>query len=146
MSAAGFLRGLFVRLAFFRRNSQHYQKSKARNGKSHVNHRALWHAKTGTPRPPQNLHPCLGLTLVGRWGPETGRRGGNVDGKTLYFRKGDCAVLEREARVVSGPATPLGQLGHWLPECMEIYVRFGSLVLGFDNSFGKAKHRIAPRP
>ena len=120
MPGAGLLRALSVRLAFFRWNSQHYQRSKAHNGKSHVNHRALWHAKDGTPRLPQNLHPCRGLALVGRWGPEAERWGGTVDGKTRYFRKGDCAVPDREARVVFGPATPLGQVGHWLPECMEI--------------------------
>ena len=146
MTAAAFLLVLSVRLAFFRRNSQHYRGSKARNGKNHVNHRALWHAKTGTPRPPQNLHPCRGLALLGRWGPQTGRWGGTGDGKTRYFRKGDCAVPEREARVVSGPATPLGQLGHWLPDCVQIYVRFGSLVLGFDNSFRgiEASDRATP--
>ena len=119
MVTAALLRGLPVRLAFFRRNSQHYQGSKARIGINDVNHRALWHAKTGTPRPPQILHPYRGLALLGRWGPETGRWGGTVDGKTRYFRKGDCAVPDREARVVFGPATPLGQVGHWLPDCVQ---------------------------
>ena len=146
MPPDGFLLVLSVRLAFSRRDSQHYRGSKAQSGKSHVNHRALWHAKDGTPRLPQNLHLCRGLALLRRWGPETGRWGGTGDGKTLYFRKGDCAVPEREARVVSGPATPLGQVKHMLAECLEIYVRFGSLVSGFDNPIGEAKHRIAPHP
>ena len=134
MPAAGVLRVLSVRLAFFRRNSQHYRKSKARNGKNHVNHRALWHAKTGTPRPPQNLHPCRGLALVGRWGPETGRWGGTVDGKTRYFRKGDCAFLEREARLVRGSANTLGEVGHRAAARPSIYVGFASPAFGFANT------------
>ena len=108
MTAAGFLLVLSVRLAFFRRNSQHYQESKAHNGKSHVNHRALWHAKDGTPRPPQNLHPCRGLALVGRWGSQTVRPGQKGDGKTQHFRKDNGAFLEREARLMRGPANTIG--------------------------------------
>ena len=146
MTAADFLLGLFVRLAFFRRNSQHYRKSKARNGKNHVNHRALWHAKTGTPRPPQNLHPCRGLALLGRWGPETGRWGGTVDGKTQYFRNGDCAVPEREAGVVSGLATPLGQVGHRAAARPSIYAGFASPAFEFANTIEDVGRRIAVRP
>ena len=112
MTPADVLRGLSVRLAFFRRNSQHYRGSKAHNDKSHVNHRALWHAKTGTPRPPQNLHPCRGLALLGRWGPETVRPGQKGDGKTRHFRKGDCAFLERDARLMRGPDNTIGEVGH----------------------------------
>ena len=146
MAAAGFLRVLSVRLAFSRRDSQHYRRSKAQSGKSDVNHRALWHAKDGTPRPPQNLHPCRGLALLGRWGPETGRWGGTVDGKTLYFRNGDCAVPEREARVVPGPATPLGQVGHRAAARPSIYAGFASPAFGFANTIADVGRRIAVRP
>ena len=146
MSPAGALLGLSVRLAFFRRNSQHYRGSKAHNGKSHVNHRAHWHPKKGTPRPPQNLHLCRGLALLGRWGPKTGRYGKKGDGKTQYFRKGDCAVPERDARVVPGTATPLGQVGHRAAACPSIYEGFASPAFGFANTIGDVGRRIAVRP
>ena len=146
MSPAGFLRGLSVRLAFFRRNSQHYRKSKARNRKNHVNHRALWHAKTGTPRPPQNLHPCRGLALLGRWGPETGRCGQKGDGKTRHFRNDNCAFLEREARLMRGPANTIGEVGHRAAARPSIYEGFASPAFGFANPIRDVGHRIAVRP
>ena len=146
MAPAEFLRVLSVRLAFFRRNSQHYQRNKAHNGKSHVNHRALWHAKDGTPRPPQNLHLCRGLALLGRWGPETGRWGGTGDGKTRYFRKGDCAVPGREARVVSGPANTIGEVGHRAAACPSIHEGFASPAFGFANTIADVGRRILVCP
>ena len=146
MAPAGFLLVLSVRLAFFRRNSQHYRKSKARNGKNHVNHRALWHAKTGTPRPPQNRHPCRGLALVGRWGPETGRCGKKGDSKIPRFRKGDGAVPEREARLMRGPANTIGEVGHRAAARPSIYEGFASPAFGFANTIGDVGRRIAVRP
>ena len=146
MRRADFLRVLSVRLAFFRRNSQHYRRSKAHNGKSHVNHRALWHPKKGTPRPPQNLHPCRGLALVGRWGSQTGRPGQKGDGKTRHFRKDNCAFLEREARLMRGPANTIGEVGHRAAARPSIYEGFASPAFGFANTIGDVGRRIAVRP
>ena len=118
MAAAGVLRVLSVRLAFFRRDSQHYRKSKARNGKNHVNHCALWHAKTGTPRPPQNLHPCRGFALVGRCGTGTVRSGRKGHGKTRYFLSEGGFALEREAGSAFGPANTIEEVARRVAQCV----------------------------
>ena len=146
MFPAGSLLGLSVRLAFSRRDSQHYRRSKAQSGKSDVNHRALWHAKDGTPRPPQNLHPCRGLALVGRWGSQTVRPGQKGDGKTRHFRKDNCAFLEREARLVRGPANTIGEVGHRAAARPSIYEGFASPAFGFANTIADVGRRIAVRP
>ena len=40
------------------------------------------------------------------------------DGKIRYFRSEGCAVPEREARSVAGPATPLGEVGYRRADCV----------------------------
>ena len=55
-----------------------------------------------------------GFVQVGRCGTGTVRSGQKVDGKIRYFRSEGCAVPEREAGSVFGPATPLGQVKHWI--------------------------------
>ena len=146
MRAADFLRGLSVRLAFFRRDSQHYRRSKAQNAKSHVNHRAHWHPKKGTPAPPQNLHPCRGLALVGRRGSETVGPGQKADGKTRGIRKAVCAFLEREARRVRGPVNAIEEVGCRIAARPSIYLVFAPSAPGFANNIGDVGCRIAARP
>ena len=70
--------------------------------------------------------------------------GQKVNGKTRYFRSEGGAVPEREAGSVFGPATPLGQVKHWIADRVEVYVGFESAVFGFGNTIGEAGHRIAP--
>ena len=146
IGAAGLLRGLSVRLLFFRRDSQHYRRSKAQHAKSTVNHRAHWHPCPGTPRPPQNLHPCRGLALVGRCGSETVRPGQKADGKTRGIRKADCAFLEREARRVRGPVNTIGKVGRRIAARPSIYVGFASPAFGCANTIGEVGCRPAARP
>ena len=143
MALAESLWALSCRLAFFRRNSQHYRGSKAQNAESVVNHRAHWHPCPGTPRPPKKLHPCRGLALVGRWGSQTVRPGQKADGKTRDIRKADCAFPEREARLVRGPVNTIGKGGCRTAACPSIYVRFASSAFGFANTIGKGGCRIA---
>ena len=59
-----------------------------------------------------------GFPHVGRCGPQTVRSGQKVEGKILHFRTEGCAVPEREARTVFGPATPLGEVGHRRADCV----------------------------
>ena len=146
MAAAAFLWALSCRLPFFCRKTQHYQGYEAYQAKTTVNLRAHWHPEEDAPHLPQNLHPCRGLALLGRWGPETGRWGGTGDGKTRYFRKGDCAVPEREARVVSGPANTIGEVGHRAAARPSIYEGFASPAFGFANTIADVGRRIAARP
>ena len=146
MAAAGVLLVLSCRLAFFRRNSQHYQGIDVQSVKSHVNHRAHWHPKKGTPRPPQSLHPCRGLALVGRCGPQTGRCGRKVHGKMRYFRSDDCAFLEREARRVRGPVNTIEKVGRPVAARPSIYVGSAPSALGCANTIGEVGCRPAARP
>ena len=111
---------------FFRRDSQHYRRSKAHNGESHVNHRALWHPRKGTPRPPQNLHPCRGFALVGRWGPQTVRSGRKGHGKIRYFWNEGRVFLGREACLARGRVDTIEEVGCRAADRVVIYVIFAS--------------------
>ena len=51
-----------------------------------------------------------GFVQVGRCGTGTVRSGQKVDGKTRYFRSEGCAVPEREAGSVSGPANTIEEV------------------------------------
>ena len=134
MGCSAFLWALSRRLAIFRRNLQHYRGCKAQSGTSDVIYRALW-------------GPCQhyrGFVQVGRCGTGTVRSGQKVDVKTRYFRTGACAVPEREARSVFGPAPPLAGVKHRGADCGHIYVRFDTSVFEFANTIEEARGRTAP--
>ena len=109
MANAEFLRVLSCRLAFFRRNFQHYRGINVQSGKSDVFYSALWHRLS---RGGRIWQPYRGLAHVGRSGPQTVRPGEKVDGEIVYFRSEGCAVPEREAASVFEPANTIEEVGH----------------------------------
>ena len=146
MTSAEFLWALSCRLPLFCRKTQHYPGYKVYQATTTVNHRAHWHPEEDAPHLPQNLHPCRGLALVGRCGPETGRWGEKVDGKIRHFRNDDCAFLEREARLMRGPAKTIGEVGHRAAARPSIYVGFAAPAFGSVNIIQDVGRRIAVRP
>ena len=86
---------------------------------------------TGRPR----IRPHYrGFAHVGRCRPQTVRAGRKARGKTRHFRNEGCFFPVREAGSSSGPANTIGELGHRIVECVEIYV-------GFQNyPFGNCQH------
>ena len=115
MRPAAFLRVLSCRLAFFRRENQHYRGIDVQSLKSDVFYHALWHRLSGGGRIWQ---PYRGFAHVGRSGPQTVRPGEKVRGEIRYLRTEGCAVPEREARAIVGPATPLGEVEHRRADCV----------------------------
>ena len=73
------------------------------------------------------------------------RSGQKVDGKTRYFRTGDCAVPEREAGSVFGPANTIEEVRRRIAQSLQIYVIFETSVFGFANTIEESRRRIAPR-
>ena len=108
MPPAGFLCALSCRLAFFRRNFQHYRGSNAQSVKSDVFYRASWHPRPGSPDLPtlsriharRALWPANGATRPKSTRETTTlserslllfRAGGGVDSRTRKHYRGSEA-------------------------------------------------------
>ena len=74
------------------------------------------------------------------------RCGRKVDRKTLYFRKNDGALLEREARFARGPVNTIGEVGGRVAACPTINIGFAPPAFGFANTIKDVGRRVAARP